>query len=134
MHRWLPNKQITTNYSDSLLLVMVSTIYILSTVWGGLESSGGKTLCSIDNGIDKPGSNFGWDCWYSLCTREMVRSTWRQVFFYLLINIRSDLLARIKWFICILMSQRILCISFSRTDSGLCIYHLQARRKRKPVI
>ena len=28
------------------------------------------------------------------------------------------------WSVCILKSQRSLCISFSRTDSGLCIYHL----------
>ena len=29
----------------------------------------------------------------------------------------------IRWCICILKFQRILCVSFSRMDSGLCIYH-----------
>ena len=33
-------------------------------------------------------------------------------------------LAEIRWSVRISKSQRILCHSFSRTDSGLCIYHL----------
>ena len=33
-------------------------------------------------------------------------------------------LAEIRWCVCISKSQRILCVSFSRTDSRLCIYHL----------
>ena len=41
--------------------------------------------------------------------------------FFLLINCRFGLL---RWCICISKSQRILCISFSRTDSGLWIPHL----------
>ena len=52
------------------------------------------------------------------------KSTIKQVlsfssFFYWLSR-----LAEIKWSICISKSQRILCVSFSRTDSGFCIYHL----------
>ena len=43
---------------------------------------------------------------------------------FLLIIIRSGHLAEIRWSICISKSQRISCISFFRTDSGLCIYHL----------
>ena len=35
----------------------------------------------------------------------------------------SGRLSKIRWFVCILKSQRILCVSFSWTDSGLCIYH-----------
>ena len=42
----------------------------------------------------------------------------------LLIIIRSCRLAKIRWSVCISKSQRSLCVSFSRTDSGLCIYHL----------
>ena len=30
----------------------------------------------------------------------------------------------IRWSVCMPMSQRSLCVSFSRTDAGLCIYHL----------
>ena len=37
---------------------------------------------------------------------------------------RSACLAKIRWCVCILKSQRGLCIPFSRTDSGLYIYHL----------
>ena len=37
--------------------------------------------------------------------------------------IRSGRLAKFRWSVCISKSQRGLCISFSRTDSELCIYH-----------
>ena len=43
---------------------------------------------------------------------------------FLLIIIRSSCLAEIRWSICISKSQRSLCVSFTRTDSGLCIFHL----------
>ena len=45
-------------------------------------------------------------------------------FFFLLIIIRSGRLADICWSVCISKSQKSLCVPFSRTDSGLCIYHL----------
>ena len=45
-------------------------------------------------------------------------------FFFLLIFIRSGLLAEIRWSMCMSKSHRSLCASFSRTDAGLCIYHL----------
>ena len=47
-------------------------------------------------------------------------------FFVLLTIIGSGRLAEIRWFVCISKSHRILCISFSETDSGLCIHHLFA--------
>ena len=43
---------------------------------------------------------------------------------FLLVIIIFDLLTGIGWSICTSKSNRFLCISFSRTDSGLCIYHL----------
>ena len=43
-----------------------------------------------------------------------------------LIIIRSSLRAEIRWSICISKSHRSLCVSFSRTGAGLCIYHLLA--------
>ena len=45
-------------------------------------------------------------------------------FFFLLIIIRSSLLAEIRWSVCVSKSHRSLWVSFSRTDAGLCIYHL----------
>ena len=42
---------------------------------------------------------------------------------FLLIITRSVHLAEIRWSVCILKSQRSLCVSFVRTDSELCIYH-----------
>ena len=53
------------------------------------------------------------------------KSTIWQIFF-LLIIIRSGLLGKIRWSVRISKSHRSLCVSFSRTDSGLCIYHLLA--------
>ena len=44
--------------------------------------------------------------------------------FFLLIIIRSGLLAGIRWSVCMLKSHRSLCVPFSRTVSGLCIYYL----------
>ena len=44
--------------------------------------------------------------------------------FLLLIITRSGHLAEIRGSIYIAKSQRSLCVSLSRTDAGLCIYHL----------
>ena len=44
--------------------------------------------------------------------------------FLLLTITRSGHLDEIRWSVYISKSQRRLCISFSRVDSGLCIYHL----------
>ena len=52
------------------------------------------------------------------------KSTILQVLFFLLIIIRSGLLAEIRWSVCMSKSHRSLCVSFSRTGAGLCIYHL----------
>ena len=41
-----------------------------------------------------------------------------------MIIMRSGLLAGIRWSVCMLKSQRSLCVSFSWTGAGLCIYHL----------
>ena len=45
-------------------------------------------------------------------------------FFFLLIIIKSGILAGIRWSVCMLKSHRSLCVAFSRTGAGLCIYHL----------
>ena len=45
-------------------------------------------------------------------------------FFFLVIIIRSGLLAEFRGSVCLSKCHRSLCVSFSRTDAGLCIYHL----------
>ena len=45
-------------------------------------------------------------------------------FFFLLIIIRSGRLAEIRWSVCMSKSHMSLCVSFSRTGAGFCIYHL----------
>ena len=46
------------------------------------------------------------------------------IFSFLLIIIRSGILTEIRWSVCMSKSYRNLCMSFSRTVAGLCIYHL----------
>ena len=47
-----------------------------------------------------------------------------QQFFFLLIIIRSGLLAEIRWSVCMSNSHWSLCVLFSRTGAGLCTYNL----------
>ena len=61
---------------------------------------------------------------FILWSAGTAKSTILQVLFFLLIIIRSGLLAEIRWSVCMSKSHRSLCVSFSWTDAGLCIYHL----------
>ena len=61
---------------------------------------------------------------HTLWSAETGESTIRQVHFFLLIITRSGGLAEIWWSVFVSKSQRSLCISFTRTDSDLCTYHL----------
>ena len=62
---------------------------------------------------------------FTLWSAGTTKSTILKVLFYflLLIVIRSGLLADIRWSVCMPKSHS-LCVSFSWTDAGLCIYHL----------
>ena len=61
---------------------------------------------------------------FILWSAGTAKSTILQILFLLLIIIRSGLLTEIRWSVCMLKSHRSLCVSFSRTSAGLCIYHL----------
>ena len=61
---------------------------------------------------------------FTLWSAGTANSIILQVLSFLLIIIRSCRLVEIRWSVCISKSLRSLCVSFSRTDSGLCIYHL----------
>ena len=67
---------------------------------------------------------------FILWSAGTAKSAILQIFFFffllLLIIIRSGLLAEMRWSVCISKSHRSLCMSFSRTGAGLCIYHLLA--------
>ena len=70
-------------------------------------------------------SHFSHSFSFILWSAGTAKSTNLQIFFFLLlIIIRSGLLAEIRWSVCISRSHRSLCVSFSRTGAGLCIYHL----------
>ena len=66
-------------------------------------------------------SIFSFSFIFPLCSYETAKYTKSQGLFLLLINMRFRLPA---WINRISKSQRILWISFSRTVSGLCLYHL----------
>ena len=61
---------------------------------------------------------------FILWSTGTVKLTILQILFFLVIIIRSGLLVGMRWFVCMLKSHRSLCVSFSRTGAGLCIYHL----------
>ena len=63
---------------------------------------------------------------FILWSAGTAKSTILQIFFILLIIIRSSLRAEIRWSVCISKSHRSLWVSFSRTGGGLCIYHFLA--------
>ena len=60
---------------------------------------------------------------FILWSAGTTKSTILQVFFFLLIIIRSGLLVGIRWSVCMSKSQRSLCVSFSGTVARLCLYH-----------
>ena len=64
---------------------------------------------------------------YSVVSRDRkVHNSASSNFFFLFlvggIMVRSGRLTEIKWSVCMSKSQRSSCVSFSRTNSGLCIY------------
>ena len=61
---------------------------------------------------------------YSVVSRDSKVDNFASSLFFLLIIIRSGLLAEIRGFGCMSKSHRSLCVSFSRTGAELCIYHL----------
>ena len=61
---------------------------------------------------------------FTLWSARTAKSKIFQVLFFLLIIIRSGDLAEFKWSVWMSKSQRSLCMSFSRTNVKLCIYHL----------
>ena len=61
---------------------------------------------------------------YSVVGRDSKVDNFAISLFFLLIIFRSGLLAEIMWSVCMSKSHRSLCVSFSRADAGLCIYHL----------
>ena len=64
---------------------------------------------------------------FILWSAGTTKSTILQVLSFLLIIITSGLLDEIRWSVCMSKSYRSLCVSFSRTGAGLCIYHLFVR-------
>ena len=61
---------------------------------------------------------------FTLWSARRAKTSIRQVTFSLLIISWSGRLTKINWSICISKCQRNLGVKVSRTDSGLCIYHL----------
>ena len=69
---------------------------------------------------------FNFTQWSARTAKSTIWLLFFVVFFCFFFIIRSARLVKIKRSICISKSQRNFCVSFSRTDAGLCIYHLFA--------
>ena len=67
---------------------------------------------------------FSQSFWFILWSAGTAKSTILQVHFFLLIIIRSGLLAGIRWSVRMFEFHWSLCMLFSRTGARLCIYHL----------
>ena len=67
---------------------------------------------------------FSYSFSFILWSAGTAKSTILQVIFFWLIIIKSGLLAGIRWSVYMLKSHRSLCVAFSRTGAGLCIYYL----------
>ena len=61
---------------------------------------------------------------YSVVSWDSEVDNFASSLFFLLISIRSGLLAEIRWSVCMSKALMSLCALFSRTGAGLCIYHL----------
>ena len=61
---------------------------------------------------------------YSVVIQDSKVHNFASFLFLLFITKRSILLAKNMWSMCITKSHRSFCVTFSKTDSGLCIYHL----------
>ena len=61
---------------------------------------------------------------YSLVSRNSGVNNFANSLFFFVYYIRYGLLAEISCSVCMSKSNRSLCVSFSRTDTGLCMYHL----------
>ena len=70
--------------------------------------------------------SFSFILWSAGTAKSTILRLFFFFFFFLLIIIRSGLLAEIRWSVCMSKFQRSLCVSFSWTGAGLCIYHLLA--------
>ena len=61
---------------------------------------------------------------FVLCSAETAKSTMLQVLVFFLDNCKVRRLGQIRWSVYMSKFHRNLCVSFSRTDAALCIYHL----------
>ena len=66
---------------------------------------------------------------FILWSAGTAKSTILQIFFFLLVIIRSGLLAEIRWSVCIPKSHRSLCLSFSRTGAGYLLFKSFSNRR-----
>ena len=67
---------------------------------------------------------FSYSFSFILWSAGTAKSTILQVLFFLLIIIRSGLLAGIRWSVCMSKSHRSLCVLFSRTSEFLRVFHI----------
>ena len=118
---WMVSTRPPTSKSSSPFCNSLVTVPNASITIGIIVTS---MFHSFFNSRSKYLSVFSHSFSFILWSAETRKSTILQILFLLLIIIRSGLLAEIRWSVCMSKSHRSLCVSFSRTGAGLCIYHL----------
>ena len=103
-----PCTSLLLTVSRASITIGITVTFMFNSFFNSLAKSGYLFLFSLS-------FNF------ILSSAETAKSTIRQVLVFCWL-----LLGLVVWprSVCISKSQRSLCVSFSRTDSGLCIYHL----------
>ena len=118
-----PTSKSSRHFNNPLVIVWKATILIGTIITFMLHSFFNSLARS------RYLSFFSHSFSFILRSAGIAKSTILQIlfFFFLLIIIRSGLLAEIRWSVCMSKSHRSLCVSFSRTGAGLCIYLLLVR-------
>ena len=117
-----PNSKSSRSFNNPLVIVPKAPITIGTIVTFMFHSFFNSRARSMYS------SFFSHSFSFILWSAGTAKSTILQIlfFFFLLIIIRYGFLSGIWWSVCMLKSHRSLCVSFSRTGTGLCIYHLLA--------
>ena len=121
---WPPTSKSSRPFNNPLVTVPKATITVGIIVTFMFHSFFNSLARSRYLSLFSP--FFSFVLWSAGTAKSTILQIFFFFFFFLLIIIRSGLRAEIRWSVCMSKSHRSLCVSFSRTGAGLCIYHLLA--------
>ena len=126
---WPISIMLSFGWSPLVLLFPIPPVPLIILRWLYQEqqlqmSHSCSTIFSIPSKADVLIFLFTFFQFYSVVSCNSKIHNFASSLFLLLIIIRSGRLAEIMWSIYMFKSLRSLCVPFSRTDTGLCLYHL----------